>query len=85
MKKMSIRYPDSIPAALNVSPSTFEKEARMALAVKLYEMGRLSSGQSAILAGIGRVEFLLHCHQYGVATVAWDQEEIAKEMKRNPA
>lgn len=39
MKKLLIEYPESIPAILNLSPDNFEQEAKMALAVKLYEMG----------------------------------------------
>jgi len=50
------------------------------MAVKLYEMGRLTSGQAAALAGISRVSFLLSCHRYGAATVAWDQEELEDEF-----
>ncbi len=37
--------------------ATFEHEARMAAAVKLFEMGRLTSGQAAQLAGLPRVTF----------------------------
>ena len=48
----------------------------MALAVKLYEMGRLTSGQAASLAGISRVAFLLS----GSASVEWDQEELEAEF-----
>ncbi len=69
-----------MPAILNQSPEVFEQEARFALAVKLYEMGRLTSGQAARLAGVSRVRFLLDCNRYGAASVEWDQEEIDAEF-----
>jgi len=81
MKTLQIEYPESIPAALNLSSENFEKEARMALAMKLFELGRLSSGQAAALAGVPRVTFLLSCHRFGTPTVTWDQEEIEAEFK----
>jgi hypothetical protein len=45
--------------ALKETPVEFEVEARLLLAVKLYEMGRVSTGRAAELAGMGRVGFLL--------------------------
>ena len=81
MKTLQIEYPESIPAALNLTPESFEEEARLALAVKLYELGRLSSGQAAGLAGITRVAFLLNCHRFGASTVAWDRDEIEAEFR----
>ncbi|MBC7357475.1 MAG: UPF0175 family protein [Desulfacinum sp.] len=81
MRTIQIKYPESIPAALNLSPESFEEEARLMLAVKLFELGRLSSGQAADLAGVPRVAFLLTCHQYGASTVQWDDEEIKAEFE----
>jgi predicted HTH domain antitoxin len=80
LKTLAIHYPESVLATLNLSPETFEREARTALAVKLYELGRLTSGQAAVVGGITRVAFLLACQRYGAATVQWDQEEIQAEF-----
>ena len=55
-RTMVIEYPQALPAVSNQSPEAFEQEARKAMAVKLYDMGRLSSGRAAQSAGSARVE-----------------------------
>jgi hypothetical protein len=83
LKTLAIKYPESVFATLNLSPETFELEARIAFAVKLYEMGRLTSGQAAALAGITRVAFLQSCPRYSAATVEWDQEKFLTEFTKD--
>jgi hypothetical protein len=78
MRKLSVKYPESIPAVINLSPEIFEKKAITAMAVKLFEIGMLTSGQAASLAGISRVEFLLSCHQFEASSVEWDDEQELK-------
>ena len=51
----------------------------MALAVKLFDSGCLSSGQAAMLANIPRATFLLECSRWGVASVQWNETEIEME------
>ena len=43
-----------------------QQELRALSAVKLYELGLLSSGRAAEVAGIGRVELLLSLARYKV-------------------
>jgi predicted HTH domain antitoxin len=80
MNTLQILYAESIPALANQSKEEFEQEARLALAYKLFEMGRLTSGQAAELGGVSRVQFLLEASRFNVASVIWDEEEMAAEF-----
>ena len=52
----------------------------MLAAVKLYELGKLSSGRAAELAGVTRVEFLLALGRYQVSPFALDGETLAQDI-----
>lgn len=80
MSTLAITYQDSLLATFNESHVEFEKEARRALAVKLYELGRITSGQAAEMAGVSRLDLLLDCPEYGTPSVKWDAEELASEF-----
>ena len=50
------------------------------MAVKLYEMGRLSSGLAAQIAQMPRVAFLLELARYGVPVISLSPHELATDF-----
>jgi predicted HTH domain antitoxin len=79
MSQIVFDIPNDVLLALKMSEGEAEETLRMVAAVKLYELGRLTSGQAARLAGTSRVVFLLQAKKHGVPSVAWDKEELAAE------
>jgi predicted HTH domain antitoxin len=65
-RQIVINVPESVLQAENTDADTFARELCVLAAVKLYELGRLSSGRAAELAGMPRVEFLMNLGRYKV-------------------
>ncbi len=78
--QLTINYPESFPDAVGVSKEQFEQEAKWAMAVKLYEMNRLSSGMAAALLGVERVTFLLKLSDYGVSMIDLTEQELISDL-----
>jgi predicted HTH domain antitoxin len=78
---VTLEIPDETLLALRAEPETCAGELRMAAAVKLHELGRLSSGAAARLAGVPRVVFLARLADYGVAAFRETREEIEAEAR----
>lgn len=54
---------------------------RMASAVKLYEIGKISSGVAAQLAGIPRTVFLAKLADFGVDTFLLNEAELQRQAR----
>ena len=78
---LTLNYPDTIPDVLHESKDQFEQEAKMAMAVKLYEMKRISSGIAAKLVGLDRVTFLLKLANYEVPTINIIPDELLQDVR----
>ena len=76
-----LEYPNTLPGLLKMSQKNLHEEMRFIIAGKLYDMGKLSSGKAAELAGISRVEFLSRLSQYGFHAINIDEEQIDLEIE----
>ncbi len=79
-RHLTIAYDDSILLETSLSGEEFERQARLLLAAKLFELGRLSSGKAAELCGLGRVEFMLALPTVGVSMSNLRPEDAADEV-----
>jgi predicted HTH domain antitoxin len=80
MTEVVMSLPEKTSLALKVPTEALGKELLLAAAVKLYELGRLSSGAAAELAGVPKPLFLTKLGDYGVCTFDLNKEELQREM-----
>ena len=81
MSTVVFDIPKETLLALKVSETETGETLRLAAAVKLFELGRLSSGAAARLAGIPRVVFLARLADYGVDTFNLTEEQLQQETR----
>jgi len=73
MKKIVIEFPENF----NIS----DLEAVTAMAAQLYEMGKLSIGQAAQLAGYEKRDFIEILGTFGVSVFNYPIEDIDKDIR----
>ncbi len=76
---ITIPYPEELLLSLKEKPEQFEAEARLLLAVKLYELDKVSTGMAAKLAGISRVAFMFELGRYGLSPIGVDADELKED------
>jgi len=80
MKSLVVEYPEELLGLLKMTEEQFATEVRFLAAAKLFELGKLSSGKAAAMAGLGRVEFLHNLGAYGFYTINLHDEQITAEV-----
>ncbi len=79
-RTLTVEYGDEVLLALGVTPEQFGEELKLLTALKLYELGRLSSGAAAGLAEIPKPLFLSKLAEYGVDTFCLTEGELQQDV-----
>jgi len=66
---IKIEYPESLANTLRLSGKDFESEIKRTSLIKLYELGKISSGVAAKVLGISRLDFLELLSDYNVSVL----------------
>lgn len=75
---INIEFPESLAHSLKLKGKEFEDEVKTASLVKLFELGKVSSGTAAKVLQISRLEFLDLLAKYRVSAFGPDDLEELK-------
>lgn len=80
MTQLNLELPEEILLVIDTDRERIAAELRMVAAVKLFELGRLSCGAAAELAGLPKPLFLSRLGQYGATALDHSAEELARDL-----
>lgn len=81
--ELKIKYPVGLEHAVHMTKDEMEHHIRLMAALKMFELGKISSGKAAELAGMSRVQFFETCGRYRVSIFNYPQEELEEEIKKD--
>jgi predicted HTH domain antitoxin len=81
MSQITLEIANDALLALRGSSDAVASRLLLAAAMKLYEMGELSSGAAASLAGIPRVVFLSKLADFGIDTFSLSEDGLNRETR----
>lgn len=79
MSHLTITYPSDFEQAVQLTPAEFEAHVRLMAALKMFELGKISSGKAAEFSGISRAEFIEACGRYKVSVFNYSDELVENE------
>jgi len=82
-KTISIEYPESLANSLRLAGKDFENEMKRSALVKLYEMGKISSGMAAKALELSRIDFLDLLAAYSVSSLGVNEPDDLNEDIEN--
>lgn len=80
---LQIKYPSELERAVYLTKAEMEQQICLMAALKMFELGKLSFGKAAELAGLSRPDFVEACGRYRVSMFNYPAEEVEAEIKRD--
>lgn len=79
---ITIDFPGDILLALNESESDLKKRIKLALAIQLYELQKLTIGKAAQLSGYSRLEFETELSKNKISISNLTQDDILNDIEK---
>ena len=83
MGEVTIPYPAGLEESVQTTAGEVQQQIRLMAALKMFELGKLSSGKAAELAGLSRVGFLDACARYKVSVFNYSADELETEIRQD--
>ncbi|MCX6238418.1 MAG: UPF0175 family protein [Bacteroidia bacterium] len=78
---INIEYPESLANSLRLRGKDFENEMKTSSLVKLFELGKVSSGTAAKVLGLSRLDFLDLLSKYKVSPLGqYDSDDLREDI-----
>lgn len=77
---LQMEMPEGAFSAMRKSPGEFAAEMRLTAAVKWYELGLISQGKAAEVAGLTRADFIFSLARFFVSPFQYSADDIEKEL-----
>ncbi len=81
--EIKLKYPRGFELAVHRTKEELEADIRLMAALKMFELGKVSSGKAAELAGMSRVAFLETCGRYKVSVFNYPPEIAEHELNKD--
>jgi len=80
-RTINIEYPESLANSLRLNEKDFENEIKISSLVKLFEIGKVSSGTAAKVLGLTRIDFLDLLVKYNVSALGlYDLNDLREDI-----
>lgn len=83
MGQVTIPYPVGLEESVQTTPGEVEQQIRLMAALKMFELGKLSSGRASELAGLSRAGFFDACARYKVSVFNYSADELETEIRHD--
>ncbi len=80
LEELKIKYPKGFEMAVHLTKFELEQHLCLMAALKMFELGKITSGKAAELAGMSRTDFFEVCGKYHVSIFNYADDEIASEL-----
>jgi predicted HTH domain antitoxin len=73
--------PENFERTIEMTRVELDHHLRLMAALKMFELGQISTGKAAELVGISRVDFLQTCGRYRISVFNYSSDEAEEEIR----